>query len=64
MKPGKNTVSTYGTFVIVPPLFTAVGARERGRILTDYVDYNRKRETSLWLVVLGQCVLCVSGEVL
>jgi len=58
VKPGKNTLSKYGTFVFVPPLFTAVRDRKRGRILTDLVDCNRKRETSVWLVVLRQCV-CV-----
>lgn len=53
----------YGTFVFLPPLFTASWDRRRGRILIDFVDCDgkREREPSVWPVVLGQCA-CLQAE--
>lgn len=46
LKPRKEkTQAKYGTFVIMPPLFTALGGRKRGGISTDFVDCNRKWKT-------------------
>lgn len=62
LKPGKRTTTAkYGTFVIVPPLFTALRGRERGRILTDFVDCNGKLEDFSMACCAGECV-CVYAE--